>query len=210
MILLDGLDHAERDSSVNDSVLRALPTALPHSVIIVVGTQELKNWEPLALREGRHDHYVPIPLFSQRETESYLIEKNHLAIDHSAVANIYEKSEGLPLYLRYVVTWLRDHNNDISTLSEMPAAVGGDIRDYYEHLWMAFERQNMLNARHLCGVFAALKFSVTEDELGEFQTIFSVAEIPAALQAIAHLLRSQNAGMSVFHDSFRVFVRLKI
>src|SRR5439155_7340652 len=85
-----------------------------------------------------------------------------------------------------------------------------DIRNYYERLWINFERENMLNARHLCGVLAALKFPVTEEELGEFQTVLSIAEVPLALHAVAHLLRRQNTGMSVFHDSFRVFVSQKL
>jgi hypothetical protein len=62
VVLLDGLDHAERDLLVRDSVLRGLPTALPPGVLFVVGTQELKNWAPLGLREGRERRHVPISL----------------------------------------------------------------------------------------------------------------------------------------------------
>ena len=185
VILLDGLDHAERDQTVKDSVLSALPTALPNGVVIVVGSQELRNWEPLALWDGRQRHHVGVPLFTRAEAESYLVDKNLLTLESASVTNIYSKSEGLPLYLHYVVRWLREHNGDVHSLSEMPEAGGGDIRDYYERLWISFERENMLNARHLCGVLAALRFPISAKELAEFQTVVSIAAVPLALQAIA-------------------------
>ena len=88
VILLDGLDHAERDPLVRDSVLGSLPSALPQGVVFVVGTQELRNWQPLALREGREQRHVPLPLFSLAQTGAYLIEKHSLALSETAVRRI--------------------------------------------------------------------------------------------------------------------------
>jgi hypothetical protein len=45
VVLIDGLDHAERNTFVRDSVLAALPASLPQGVVFVIGTQELQNWQ---------------------------------------------------------------------------------------------------------------------------------------------------------------------
>ncbi|MFZ4765574.1 MAG: ATP-binding protein, partial [Roseimicrobium sp.] len=169
VILLDGLDHAERDHLVRDSVLRALPVSLPRGVVVVVGTQELKNWQPLALSEGREGRHVPIPLFTLNETRAYLVQKHALSLDESWIERIHAKSQGLPLYLRYVAEWLRDHEGDPATLAGMPEGGDGDIRKYYERLWSTFDQTGMSHGRHLCAVLTVLKFPVHENELADFQ-----------------------------------------
>lgn len=210
VILLDGLDHAERDPLVRESVLRALPTALPSGVVAVVGTQELKHWQPLALQEGREQRHVPIPLFTLSETRTFLLEKHGLTLDEQWIGRIHRKSLGLPLYLRYVAAWLREHDGDPETLEEMPEAGDGDIRNYYERLWANFDRDGMSYGRHLCGVLAALRFPVRLDELPEFQDAISPVEMATALRSVAHLLREEKELVSVFHDSFRVFANGKL
>ncbi|WP_027716778.1 AAA family ATPase [Desulfuromonas sp. TF] len=210
VVLLDGLDHAERDPHVKDSVLRALPTSLPPGVIVVIGTQELKSWEPLALSEGRKQRHIPIPLFSLPQTKSYLLEKHGLVLQDEAVRKIFNKSDGLPLYLRYVTIWLSAHNGDVESLDHMPEAVNGDIRDYYERLWANLERDGMALARYLSGVLAVLRFPVGEAELFEFQDEVRLLDLPATMKAVSHLLRHQAGQVSIFHDSFRVFVLAKI
>lgn len=210
VILVDGLDHAERDDMVRESILRALPAALPPGVIVVAGTQELKNWQPLALREGHAQRHTPIPLFTLEETRAYLTGKHKIMLDDSWIARIHAKSQGLPLYLRYVALWLGEHGGDPATLDAMPEAVDGDIRNYYERLWANFERNGMSHARHLCGVMAELRFPVQPDELSEFQTAITAVDVSAAIQAIAHLLRTDDGQISLFHDSFRVFIKSKI
>lgn len=210
VILLDGLDHAEREVLVRDSVLRALPSALPPGVIIVVGSQELKSWQPLALQEGRERRHIAIPLFTLDETRQYLTEKYHIFLNDEWVAKIQEKSQGLPLYLRYIAEWLRKHDSDPSTIKTMPEAVEGDIRNYYQRLWASFERDRMGHERYMCGVLAELRFPVHPEELAEFQSEISIVNVHESVRAIAHLLRDEAGLTSIFHDSFRVFVKSKM
>ena len=210
VILLDGLDHAERDHLVRESVLRALPTSLPRGIVVVVGTQELQNWQPLALSEGRDARHVPIPLFNLNETRAFLVQKHSLILDESWIERIHAKSQGLPLYLRYVAEWLRDHEGDPATLAEMPEGGDGDIRRYYERLWSTFDQVGMSHGRHLCGVLTALKFPVHENELADFQKAIPSVDLYSALRSVAHLLRKDENYLSVFHDSFRVFVTNKL
>ena len=309
LLLLDGLDHAERDPLVRDSVLRALPTALPPGVVIIAGSQELKNWEPLALRRAREQSHVAIPLFGKAETRAYLIEKHGLSLDDVWVDRIHSKSLGLPLYLRYVAvfyldlasrgqstvvvsqTWSEIHkvNEAVRQQLQVRNLIGSDEhkvvslerldltnaqkreRRFYNaetvlvfnqdcgrfcrgesaqlvavtdkglivvgctntrmipRRWMKcrrpdmeifvitmrisganFERDGMEHARYVCGVSACLRFPVAEAELADFQNAIPTADVPSAVRAVAHLLRSEEGQVSIFHDSFRVFVNGKL
>ncbi len=210
IVLLDGLDHAERDPLVQQSVLHALPTALPPGIVFVVGTQELKHWEPLALREARKKRHVEMPLFSRKETELYLVKKHKLTLDDPTLDDIHKKSNGLPLYLWYVARWLNDHSDNPAALKTMPEAIDGDIRKYYERLWANLEREGMAYAHHLCCVFAALRFPVAEEEVAAFQDALSSLQVADAFRAVCHLLRRVDGTLTIFHESFRVFVNSKL
>lgn len=209
-VLLDGLDHAERDPLVHETVIRALPPSLPDGVIFIIGTQELKNWEPFTLREARARRHVQMPLFSLQETRTYLIERHGLALDEAAVARFHAKSEGLPLYLHYIAARLAQAGSANTDIDALPAALGGDIRTYYGRLWANLDRDEMSHARHLCGVLAVLRFPVREEELPEFQDQIPRVMVAEAVRAIAHLLRREDGAVSIFHDSFRVFVNAEL
>ncbi|MFC1588186.1 AAA family ATPase [Planctomycetota bacterium] len=210
VVLIDGLDHAERDPLVKESVLRALPTSLPKNCLFVIGTQELRNWEPLALHEGRKQQHAPMSLFSEPETHEYLTQRFGFSLDVQTIKQIQRKSRGLPLYLKYVASWLTENGGESSSLEEMPQAVNGDIRDYYERIWANLERDGMAHARHLCAVLSMLRFPVKKEELAEFQEDISDVDMAEDLRVVAHLLCNENGLVSIFHDSFRIFVNSKL
>lgn len=113
-------------------------------------------------------------------------------------------------YLHYFATWLRDQGGDPGLIERVPDASKGDIRTYYTRLWANFDNTEMVCARYLCGVLATLRFPVALDEVGEFQDAIRPVEIPGATRAIMHLLRCEEGLVSIFHDSFRVFVNAQI
>ena len=81
VILLDGLDHAERlDAEVRDTVIAAMPSSVPDGITIVVGTQELHKW-PHFLKQVRKcsESHIEMPLFSVAETQDYLENKRNIS-----------------------------------------------------------------------------------------------------------------------------------
>lgn len=207
IIFLDGLDHVERDDDVMQSLLTSLPRSLPDGVVFLIGTQELKRWTPLALKKARSNRHISMPLFSIGETREYLIKQGY-NLTEDQIKFIHNKSEGLPLYLDYVAALLKDRGENI--LISLPPAVHGEIETYYETLWEVFERSGYGKSRHLCAVIASLRFPVHSDELFHFQRDLNRPEYEESFQATKHLFRTENNQISIFHDSFRVFVLSQI
>ena len=209
IVFLDGLDHAERDDEVLQNVLTALPREIPKGVIFLIGTQELQRWQPLALMQGREERHISMPLFSLVETREFF-ELHDFFFSNERLTLIHKKSEGLPLYLKYLVQLLQEQGEDNLDIEALPAAARGEIRTYYETLWSAFEASGRGKAKHLCAVAACLNFKVHVEELFSFQNEVPRTEFEESFRAIRHLLRIENQMMSIFHNSFRVFVLSRI
>ncbi len=208
VILLDGLDHAEREADVLQDVLTALPRQIPKGVILLIGTQELRHWKPLALRKGREDRHIEMPLFSMGETREFFVA-HEIPLTDEQLQLIQDKSEGLPLYLVYIAQGLREAGEQFD-LETHPEAKDGHIRTYYESLWDRFDSSGMGNAKYLCEVAACLDFRVHVDEFIDFQDELRLGDFYEAWPTIRHLLKVDNNMMSLFHDSFRLFVNSKI
>jgi len=209
VILLDGLDHAERlEPEVRDTVISALPSLVPKGVAIVVGTQELHKW-PHFLKCTREcpETHIQMPLFSEFDTQDYLENKRGISgLLHADIVEIHRKCEGLPLYLRYAAQIILSSEAVSDAIATLAPATGGDIRNYYGLLWAEFDRVGMAEARHLCAVMACLRFSVHRDELRSIQQSLSRPQFEDAYKCMSHVLRDSDDRLSVFHNSFREFV----
>ena len=207
VVFVDGLDHAERDGTVLNDVIQALPAKVPAGVVFVVGTQELRHWTPLALRHGREQRHIQMPLFSRRESELYLRTRCQLVLSDSGVQQVQAKSAGLPLYLRYIAELMATTEYPEDLVQSLPATVEGDIRHYYEMLWNAFDAKRRGDAKYLCFVLALLRFRVHRAELYGFQqSISSRGGFDEAYRHVWHLLKDQDGLIGIFHNSFRAFV----
>ncbi len=207
VIFLDGLDHVERDSNIRDSIIETLPDKLPSGIVFVIGTQELHHWRPLAFRHGRQRCHIEMPRFSPEETRVYIEERCELSLPSNTLARIQEKSGGLPLYLRYLAELAAVSEEPESDIESIPPAVEGDIRSYYQMLWAAFDSDGWADAKYLSTVLCCLRFSVHERELFDFQDgITDRPRFETAFRRVRHLLRVKESLVSIFHDSFRVFV----
>ena len=208
LMVIDGLDHAER-ADVEDArkLLKVLPNALPSGVVCLIGTQGLQYVPPAIARECKRGRTVRTPLFDLRQTMKYLRAFEGLSkqITETRVQAIQWRSEGLPLYLRYVAEQLASVSPQrIEEKLEALPSHQGHIDRYYGGLWDEFGRSSAV--RHLCGLLARLRFRISEADL------LTIARLDPfqgqqALDRVRHLLDSTEAGCRVFHNSFRDFVR---
>ena len=212
IILLDGLDHAERlDSVILETVISAMPPDVPKGIIIIVGTQELHKWPHfLALARERSDSHIEMPMFSESETEDYLKNKRGiLDLTQSDILDIQTKSQGLPLYLNYLAEKIISSDEPVANIIAATPIAEGNIRSYYELLWENFERTNLRNARHLCVIMSCVRFGIHRETLYRLSEL-DRPDFEDALKYISHLLKNVDGRLSVFHDSFRVFVNNKV
>ena len=96
--------------------------------------------------------------------------------------------------------------NPEDVVQSLPVTVEGDIRQYYEMLWNAFDAEGRGHAKYLSFVLALLRFRV-HAELFDFQTgIPSRGDFDEAYRQVGHLLRDEEGLTGIFHNSFRAFV----
>lgn len=213
IIFIDGLDHAERmESEIQESVLKALPAHLPKGIVIVVGTQELHHW-PLFLNKSRENPnaHIELPLFTISQIREYLVEKKQLTgLSEEQIQEIHQKSEGLPLYLRYIAERISEVDDVTAELERIPLIPEGDIKNYYEMLWQEFESFGKGKVLHLCGVLACLRFPVPIDELFSFQKQIRHPDFHDCFQLVQHLLKRRDDRVEIFHNSFSEFVLSKL
>ncbi len=209
IISIDGLDHAEREKSILNNVLNALPNSIPDGIIIIISSQELSHWQPLLLKKARVENHIQMPLFTIEDTAQYF-EKCEIKLSQIDLELAHSKSEGLPLYLNYLATSIKNLGIEKVDIESIPNAVDGDISTYYETLWDNFETAENINARHLCATLTLLDFEVHIDELIEFQDVVKSHEFDNIINKVNHLLRRNDGLIKVFHNSFEVFVLKKI
>lgn len=213
IILIDGLDHAERmKQDIQENVIKTLPSNIPKGVIIVIGSQELHKW-PLFLKKARENPitHIELPLFTLDQTQEYLINKKKLKeLSNEQIQKIHQKSEGLPLYLRYIAERISETGNVTEELDFIPLISEGNIKNYYKLLWQEFESKSKGNVRHLCGVLTCLRFPVHKNELYAFQKMIDYPDFDDYFQLIQHLLKHRDNRVEIFHNSFREFIQSKL
>jgi hypothetical protein len=207
IIFLDGLDHAERmEEQIQETLLKSLPKTIPKGIVIVVGTQELHCW-PIFLKRSREnlENHIRCPYFTMQQTEEYLVNKIRLkTLDAKHIREIHKKSEGLPIYLRYIAEKIVKSDDFTNEMVNFPSIPEGNIKHYYELLWQEFEKKGKV--RHLCGVLACLRFPVHKDELFDFQEEVSRPDFADCFNLVKHLLKMRENLVEIFHNSFREFV----
>ncbi|MCX7319694.1 MAG: hypothetical protein NT113_09450, partial [Hyphomicrobiales bacterium] len=174
-------------------------------VIFMLGTQRLELDElPPAVRdqakeEGRKIEIAPLA----REAVHELVDA--AGVTHGVNRDdIFERSEGHPLSVRYIVEGLLRLGTDEERqewLANGPS-YGGDVSTFYESAWRGLETNP--EARRIFGYLALAEGAVDPARLDE---IVDRASTDAAWRECLHLLRIDRHGRwSIFHNSFRLFL----
>lgn len=124
VVTIDGLDHAWRGGTAQDSVFDALPTTPPDNVVFLVSVQT-PDQLPERLRPPRSEteRYLPIDRFDLWRTHDYValrleaagaVDDGQDLLRPGGVAALRQRADGLPLYLHYLVDlWLRERPVDL-------------------------------------------------------------------------------------------------
>jgi len=204
LLVLDGLDHvvSEHDRSEVKRLLRLIPNPIPDGLFVVIGTQPIADLLPYPLRDHVTET-LAAPGFHRDGIAAYTEAYLGTSPAPDLLAALEAKSEGNPLYLRYVVEEAsRLGGLTAYWLDHMPP-YGGTIGAYYARLWNTLPNE----ARTLAGILATASFNVPADEvallmerLGESATATSVARA-----SVQHLMETKNGALRIYHPSFAAF-----
>jgi NACHT domain len=218
--IIDGLDHVWRENQQDLAPLEALLTQLlplPSNLVLLLGTQPLSDeLMPPTLRQAwSYLSKVPMPGMSIRaiagwvskqiETERFSALKapanGQEYIDEVADA-LFQISSGHPLHVIYSLEMLLDSGHSVTSyeIERLPPCPDGDIRKYYETLWLqvGYVAQNVLH------LISAFEFLWSRDAL--LVVLGDSSETASALSSIRHLTYATPLGLKPFHSSLAAYV----
>lgn len=213
VIVIDGIDHVIR-TEIENNFLKLLQHS-PNGILFILTAQnEIHLPKTIKNYCTTHSTLLNNPLFTKNNCLSYLNkyfkhDKQKLSILIKNINNIYSKTEGLPLYLRYLAETLKDIDleNFNQELLNLPNIQKQNITDYYETIWTQFDNDSVI--LKFCAFIANIDFNITKTNLFKLLGKSSF-EAEQELSKIKHLLNIQENSIKTFHNSFKEFINKKL
>ncbi|MXY34486.1 MAG: ATP-binding protein, partial [Boseongicola sp. SB0664_bin_43] len=207
IIVVDGLDHVERDYSGSDGLLQELPrpNELPEGVLFIVGSRTLDPLHAHARhqlneRRGTIDlrlhRLLPasvLKICRRLEFTASLSDRTH--------QRIVELSDGHPLALSYLLNRLRDRDGDTAEdlLSKLPA-YGGNVEAEYLAVWDEVQEDSAIV--EILAICSRLRIAFRTAWIADWSEAYAVESFR---RKFLYLFRQHQDGWRFFHDSFRQF-----
>ena len=207
LVVVDGLDHVDREGSSGDGLLAELPRPeeLPDGVVFIAGTRTLAPLNPFA-QQQIEDRQSAIDLQHHRLSPASILEicrRAPLTTDYSAEIHqrIAELCNGHPLALSYLLNRLRDADGQSAekALASAPP-YAGDVAAEYRAVWDEIEDDDAL--LEILAVCSRLRIAFTTEWLTTWAPQRAVQTFQRKL---LYLFRPHHNGWRFFHDSFRQF-----
>ena len=209
IILIDGLDHIEREQQPSRALLDDLPdpNQVPDGVYFVLGTQTdapIPSQIQAAVRLS--DRRIEMQPLERRQVYDMIKAANlqeRMTFDQQGT--VYELSAGHPLALTYILRKLQlsEHTEALIEGLQQGGAFDGDIEAVYHSYWTQFS-----NDADLCNFFGLLARARGPIDLAWVRTWAADALLQKLGNQFAHYFRIERPGrLYFFHNSFRLFLK---
>ncbi|WP_179924659.1 serine protease [Priestia megaterium] len=208
ILFIDGIEDIHSLGKIQD-FFSILPEGLPNNILTVLSCQNeeiLPNPIKSRIHEENIIKVVPLDIKQVRYIVNGTLQEQDLSL--TIKESIMEKSEGHPLYLRYLLESciaLKDEDTIDKWLNKIPQ-INGDIRIYYENIWQ--ELKDKHNELYILATISRLRESVDESILKKVLPPQIRTMLTFYLPNIKHLLYVDK-GISIYHSSFNKFIMEK-
>ncbi len=207
VILIDGLDHVERELHPERSFLADLPTSIPDGVFLVLGTQtdELADL-PSSVQYDTQQAERRVLMDALTRQQVRQITERALAgeLTQERLDRICSLSDGHPLALSYLLNHLRESEDEaaIQAILDESRPYEGDIDRYYHSLWRQIASDDQLV--HLFGLLARLRAPIDWRWIRTWHDPIAVQRLR---RVASHLFNKEDDDRwYFFHNSFRLFL----
>jgi len=207
ILIIDGLDDVI--GSKLENFLSVLPFNLPPHIKVIfscTSKELLPNAFQTVIDASKEIKVTPLSI---QNAEKYLSEHiNERGLDAYQISALAEKSEGHPLYLRYLTKYILGMEKLPSIddwISSIPV-IGGEIENYYNKIWLQIDDHS--EEIWLAATLSRLRIPVDKKTLSEIQPEATRHSFLSSFKNIEHLLRD-NEAISIYHTSFSDFVNKK-
>lgn len=206
VLFIDGLDEVDD----LDVFLGIFPLELPKPISIVLSCTS-EDILPIRIKNQiKDEHRIKVTALHLGQCEFYLREELKCKeISTEFIQKIAIKSEGHPLYLRYLVNYL----NSCESLSEIELwieeipSIGGEISRYYDVLWDDFFRDE--GKLWIIIIMSQLRSPVIPKILLEMLPDEHKLGFYSNFSPIKYLFKDEN-NLELYHASFRDYIFSKV
>lgn len=208
IILIDGLDHVPREyKSTTNSFLRELPlpSTLPDGVFIILGSQsyELEDIQQEIKTEFQNgDRTIKIDSLKKEEVYKYIDNlDSSIQLTGSQKLQVFEKSQGHPLYLSYLVEKINKADSIGDTIESFEV-IDGSIDNYYKKIWKPIQKED--SQIQFLGLIARINGSINLQFIQEWG--FQPSVLKSFREKARFLFNETERTLSFFHNSFKQFL----
>ncbi|MFA0961111.1 hypothetical protein AB9P05_04865 [Roseivirga sp. BDSF3-8] len=208
IILIDGLDHVPREyKSTTNSFLRELPlpSTLPDGVFIILGSQsyELEDIQQEIKTEFQNgDRTIQIDSLKKEEVYKYIDNlDSSIQLTGAQKLQLFEKSQGHPLYLSYLVEKINKADSIDDTIESFEV-IDGSIDNYYKRIWDPIQKED--SQIQFLGLIARINGSINLKFIQEWGVQSSV--LKSFREKARFLFNETERTLSFFHNSFKQFL----
>lgn len=209
VIIIDGLDHVPREyKTTTKSFLRdlPLPNSLPQGVYVVLGSQSYGLDDiPAEIKAEyqKSNRTIQIGTLNKQEVGKYLDAVYTSSIlSNDQRQKIFEKSQGHPLYLSYIIGKIQESDNVDKALENFEP-IDGEIDNYYNKIWTPIQEDE--NLIELLGLISRINGTVKPGFVREWE--FNIKTLKSFKEKVKFLFNVNSSGdWSFFHNSFKIFL----
>ncbi|WP_313385960.1 serine protease [Chishuiella sp.] len=209
LLFLDGLDEVK---NIED-FLGVLSINIPENIKIVLSCIS-KEILPSDIKNNINTtQSISVSPLNLSQCEQYVQkELKEDIIDFEDIQKIALKSEGHPLYMRYLIDYVNNSeiSNDKDELKEwidnIPN-IGGNIENYYNSIWdKIYEDKNKL---WICLFLSQLRQAIDEKDFFEILSSEIKNEFYSIFPKISYLIKNDDK-LEIYHNSFKEFILGKV
>jgi hypothetical protein len=210
IILIDGLDHIEREQHPNRSLLNDLPTPaqIPEGVYFVLGSQTDAPFPDRVQYSVRNPRRSIEMKSLNRQAIFKILDKSLLNLSSHQKEKVFVLCAGHPLSLTYLLNRLSEASNEgeIECILENTEIYKGNIEEQYYSYWKQIESDRDLV--DLLGLLARIRGAI---DLSWIKTWYDNGSIIYRLQQkMGHYFKRENPKRwYFFHNSYRLFLNEK-
>lgn len=202
VLFIDGINEgASADAVALRKLLGMLPSSLPENVTIVLTAPNYHTVADVVSLHVEQKDIVTLPLLSEQSCHRYCQQQlPSRLLNATLLDQIWNKSQGHPLYLRYLIEFLGADEGQ--SLDEFPT-LAGSIEEYYESVWTKLLQDT--DAVNLLAVIARLRWGILSKDLLPLMSPGERAAFIPTIVRIRHLLDDKDS-TEIYHASFAEFV----
>ncbi|MFN4233866.1 MAG: ATP-binding protein [Bacteroidia bacterium] len=208
IITIDGLDHIPREYKLTiDSFLRELPPpdSLPLGVYIILGSQsyELEDIQfEIKAEFNKGDRTILIDALKKEDVYKYISKFDLLfQLSDAQKLQVFEKSEGHPLYLSYLIERIIESASIDETINAFET-IDGNIETYYQKIWNPIQQE--VDLVNFLGLLTRVNGSIKLSFIKEWRFGDRIEKMFYDKAKV--LFNETDETLSFFHNSFRQFL----